>query len=140
MPDFLSGAWLDALDRAVSAHPASTDGEPALLVIEQVVADVPELGEVRYRVVVERGRLRVVVPTRDDPAPDVRFTTDYATAVALAQGHTNAQSALAAGRLRLGGDVSLLGRHAELFAAVEDRAAELRAATSYPQPADGPRT
>jgi SCP-2 sterol transfer family protein len=140
VPDFLSGAWLDALDGALSAHPAPSDGEPASLVIEQVVAEVPGRGEVRYRVVVERGRLRVVVPARDAPAPDVRFTTDYGTAVALARGRTNAQSALAAGKLRLGGDVSLLGRHTELFTVLEDCGAELRAATTYPEPADAPRT
>jgi predicted lipid carrier protein YhbT len=138
--EFLSGSWLDAFDRALTSHPVQALTDLAPFVIEQVVVGVPDRGEVRYRIVAERGGLHVVEAARDQSAPDVRFTTDYRTAVALAQGRTNAQSALALGRLRLGGDISLLGQHAELFAALEDRGAELRASTTYPEPVDGLRT
>jgi SCP-2 sterol transfer family protein len=140
VPEFLSGSWLDEFDRALAAHPTQGLTDTAPLVLEQVVLDVPGRGEVRYRIVAERGRLHVVVPTSEDPAPDVRFVTDYGTAVALARGLTNAQSALAEGKLRLGGDLSLLGRRAELFAALDDCGAELRASTTYADPADGRRT
>ena len=140
MTEFLSGAWFAAFDRAVAGHRAPGVADAVPLVIEQVVLDVPDRGEVRYRIVAEGACFHVVIPASDEPAPDVRFTTDYATAVALNQGRTNAQSALAEGRLRLGGDISRLGPQAELFATLVDCAAELRASTTYPEPVDGPHT
>jgi len=140
VPEFLSGAWLSAFDRALAAHPSPRLTDLTPLVVEQVVLDVPGRGEVRYRIVAERRRLHLVVPANDDGAPDLRFTTDYGTAVGLARGDTNAQSALAEGKLRLGGDISVLGHRAELFAALEDCGAELRAATTYADPFDGSRT
>ena len=57
--------------------------------------------------------------------------TDYATAVALTRGETNAQSALARGALRVGGDVRVLLEHGSAVAAWHDAAAALRARTDF---------
>jgi hypothetical protein len=132
VPEFLSPAWLHELDTAVRASPELSALKP--IRIEQVVSGVPHQGEVRYRIVVDDGGARVHVDGERDQAADVRLTTDYATAVAIAAGKENAQSALADGRLRLGGQVDLLVRRAPAFAALGDATAALRAVTTFPPP------
>ena len=129
MPEFLSDAWLAALDDALRAVPAVAAVDP--LVIEQVVHDVPGRGRVRYCVRVDADGARV---DGGDGAAEVRLTTDYATAVAIARGRESAQQALAAGRLRLGGDVDLLVRTAPVLSALSDAAATVRSATTYAAP------
>jgi hypothetical protein len=98
-----------------------------------VVSGVPGRGEVRYRLEVGADGARVtgIEPSAGTPF-DVRLTTDYPTAVAISCGRENAQIALARGRLRLGGNVDTLVRHADALAALDDATAELRAATTYP--------
>jgi len=133
VPEFLSRAWLTQLEAALDASP--TVAALAPLVIEQVVTRVPGQGEVRYRISLAAGRARVIAGDDADGAtPDVRLTTDYETAVAIATGEQNAQIALAHGRLRLGGNVELLVRRAEGFAALDDATAALRAVTTYRSP------
>ncbi|MDP9335284.1 MAG: SCP2 sterol-binding domain-containing protein, partial [Actinomycetota bacterium] len=107
MPEFLSETWLEELDRAVRDSVSVSALAP--IVIEQVVVDVPGRGEVRYRLRVDGDGARVTGGGAAEPA-DLRLTTDYATAVAIAVGRENAQIALAHGRLRLGGDVDTLIR------------------------------
>ena len=131
MPEYLSEMWLDELDRAVRASVSVSALAP--IVIEQVVHDVPGRGEVRYRFRVDRDGARVTEGDAPEP-PDVRLTTDYPTAVAIALGKENAQIALARGRLRLGGDVDTLVRRADALGALDDATAGLRAATTYPSP------
>jgi hypothetical protein len=131
VPEFLSEIWLGELDRAVRASACVSALAP--IVIEQVVHDVPRRGEVRYRIRVDDNGARVTgggTPER----PDVRLTTDYPTAVAIALGKENAQIALAHGRLRLGGDIDALARRAGALAALDDATAALRAATTYRSP------
>lgn len=98
--------------------------------IEPVVRDVPTRGEVRYRLVFDRGRCAVV--GAEGEAADVRLETDYVTAVALSRGTANAQAALADGRLRVSGDVARLATHASALARLDDLFAALRAGTAYP--------
>jgi hypothetical protein len=129
--EYLSEKWLDELDRALRASVSVSALAP--IVIEQVVHDVPGRGEVRYRFRVDRDGARVTEGVASEP-PDVRLTTDYPTAVAIALGQENAQIALARGRLRLGGDVETLVRRADALGALDDATAALRAATTYPSP------
>jgi hypothetical protein len=129
VPEFLSEGWLSALDDAVRASPGVSVLAP--MVIEQVVGAVPGRGEVRYRFRIDAGGARVTAGAADD-APDVRLSTDYATAVAIARGKENAQVALAHGRLRLGGDIDVLVRRADALTALDDATADLRASTTYP--------
>ena len=132
VPEFLSPAWLHELDAAVRAAPELTSLNP--IEIEQVVSDVPRQGEVRYRIVVDDGGAAVCVDGDPEHAADVRMTTDYATAAAIAAGKENAQTALADGRLRLGGRIDLLVRRTPAFAALGDATAALRAVTTFPPP------
>jgi hypothetical protein len=132
VPDFLSPEWLRELDAAVRAEPELSALGP--VEIEQVVTGVPGRGEVRYRIVVDADGARVVGPEAYRHAADVRFTTDYATAVAIAAAKENAQAALADGRLQLAGSVDALVRRAAAFTALGDATAALRAATTFPPP------
>ncbi len=137
MPEYLSDAWVAALDGALQASASVAAVAP--LVIEQVVRDVPGHGEVRYRVWIDaRGGHAGPTATGDarDAPPDIRLSTDYGTATAIARGSENAQTALARGRLQLGGTVDVLSRHADALAALGDATAELRATTTYGAGAD----
>jgi SCP-2 sterol transfer family protein len=129
VPAFLSEIWLRDLDAAVRA--ATGVSALAPIVIEQVVRAVPGRGEVRYHFRVDADGATVAEGGPPEPA-DVRLTTDYDTATAIALGRENAQSALARGRLRLGGDIDTLVRGAAILAALDDATAALRAATTYP--------
>jgi hypothetical protein len=125
--------WLRELDLAVRASAGVCALAP--IVIEQVVSDVPGRGEVRYRFQVDGDGARVTAGRAGNAdAPDVRLTTDYDTAVAIAVGKENAQIALARGRLRLGGNVDSLVRRADALGALDDATAVLRANTTYPSP------
>jgi len=131
VPEFLSEIWLRELDRAVRATAGVAVAEP--IVIEQVVCDVPGKGEVRYRFRVDRDGASVAAGA-DEHAPDVRLTTDYDTAVAIARGLENAQIALANGRLRFGGNIDTLVRSAPALGALDDATVALRNSTTYPSP------
>ncbi len=135
MPEYLSDAWVDALDDALQASATvAAVAAVAPLVIEQVVRDVPAHGEVRYRVWIDAhgGHAgRIAAGSERDTPPDIRLSTDYGTATAIARGSENAQTALARGRLQLGGTVDVLTRHADALAALGDATAALRAATTY---------
>lgn len=128
MTEFLSAEWIDQLDAALRAAP-NLDGGP--FVLEQVVNEVPRRGVVRYRLVVADGTARV---SRESDAPvDVRLTTDYETAVAIARGDANAQVALSQGRLRITGDSEALTRHADELRQLATAGAELRPTTTFPR-------
>lgn len=131
---FLSDEWLRALDDALRRGLAGGPN-PARVTFEQVVTGVPGPDgpvEVRYRIVVSDGGAHL---TRvGDAAADVSCRTDYATAVAIARGECNAQTALAAGRLRVGGDPKKLAAAAAVLANVDDAAAALRGSTTFPPP------
>jgi hypothetical protein len=131
VPEFLSPEWLNDLDAAVRATPELASVGP--IAIEQAISGVPHRGDVRYRMIVDGGGAHVTTADAREAA-DVRLTTDYATAVAIATGKENAQAALADGRLRLGGSVDVLIRRAAAFAALGDATAALRDVTTFPSP------
>lgn len=136
MADFLSDQWIAelanacALARAAGAPDQDATGDR--LVIEPAVRDVPGRGVVRYRVSFDGSGCTVEAAGADSSAAHVNLETDYATAVDLARGEMNAQAALAAGRLRVVGDVARLTAHAGALARFDDLFAAVRAATSYP--------
>ena len=94
MAEFLSDEWLAALDAAAHDNADDGSGDTDALAVEPVVRGVPGRGDVRYRVTCDTV-VRSVTPSRDRDPADVHIETDYATAVALARGELNAQSALA---------------------------------------------
>src|SRR5438093_367842 len=91
--EFLSDEWIAALDAAARATQVDA-GDADSLAVEPVVRGVPGRGDVRYRVTCDTG-VRAVTRSPDGESADVRIETDYATAVALARGQLNAQTALA---------------------------------------------
>jgi hypothetical protein len=132
VPEFLSQAWIRELDAAVRAAPELSALRP--IEIEQVVTGVPRRGEVRYRIVVDDRGARVDDGNEHGYAAEVRLTTDYATACAIAAGKENAQAALADGRLRIGGSLDVFVRRAPAFAALGDATAALRGITTFAAP------
>jgi hypothetical protein len=132
MAAYLSDDWIAALDGALSAAAGIQDLAP--LLVEQVVTGVPGRGEVRYRISVDGNGGHARPARADDPAADLRLTTDYPTAVAIARGAQNAQIALAQGRLRLGGNLESVAPHGRALGVLGDIAAKLRDTTTFAAP------
>ncbi|MCU1378591.1 MAG: hypothetical protein JWN29_1574 [Acidimicrobiales bacterium] len=118
MPVFLSDEWVEAL--AAAAATAEVD-PAATLAVRQVVDDVS------WTVRVAGGQVTI---DRDDSA-DLTIATDRATAEALVRGDLAIQDAFAAGRLRLGGDLSKLLAAANGLAGLDAAYAGVRADTTY---------
>jgi SCP-2 sterol transfer family len=125
---YLSDAWIDALDAALGSAAGLCALAP--LVVEQIVTETPT-GTVRYRITIDDEGACARRSGDTEHEPDLRFTTDYPTAVAIASGHENAQTALAAGRLRIGGAVEALTGRADAWTALADASAALRAETTF---------
>jgi len=126
---FLSDEWIGELGRALETGidlGTGTDG--VALTVQQIVTGTRD-GEVAYCVVIDHDRAHVI-PGRA-ATPDVTFTQDYATAAAISAGGESAQSAFMTGRLRLGGDVSVLLDHQEALARLTDLFAVVRSTTTY---------
>ena len=121
---FLTDAWIDALGTAAEA--AVVDPE-LTVVVQQVVVD--DGSEVTYAVRVADGRVSVTAGRADDA--DISFTQDLDTARAIARGELAAQAAFMDGRLRVGGDLRDLLRHASALAALDDVFAPARTATDW---------
>jgi putative sterol carrier protein len=125
--EFLSPAWIAELDRALGALELSSGSAP--FVIEQRIT-LPDGSTHVHHVIAGDGRFRAAPGPA--AASDLVLTTDLETAIAIQRGAVNAQFALAAGHLRLGGDLDRLRAHADLFGTLDDVFAEVRASTSYP--------
>jgi hypothetical protein len=136
--EFLSDEWIAALADTCRDTDVNERAEQPL-VVEPVVVDVPNRGEVRYRVLFDDQTCTVERRSSHAPPADIRLETDYRTAVALARGEMNAQVALAEGTLRLSGDVARLAARASALARLDDRFAAVRATTTYPDAADAGR-
>ncbi|HEU5082904.1 MAG TPA: SCP2 sterol-binding domain-containing protein [Acidimicrobiales bacterium] len=129
--EFLSDDWLAAMDAAARRRPVPADDPWAdvSLVVEQVVTGGP-----RWRLVIDRGQCSVQPLTADaDPGtePDVRLTSDRATAAAIASGQRPALEAFIAGDLVLGGDVRSLLEHRVAVEVLGDLFAEVKAGTEF---------
>lgn len=131
---FLSDEWVAALDAAAASSAGLAQALAGVhLVVEQGVTGPGPDDVVTYHVTVDDGRVSV----RPGPAtaPTVRFRQDRATAAAIASGETSAQRAFMTGRLRVGGDLSVLANHGEALSELGDVFASVRAETE-PEAAD----
>jgi predicted lipid carrier protein YhbT len=120
---------MDAARRALAGHVGLKQATVEVtLTLEQAVTGGPD-GPVRWHVRLDHGAVDLV----EGPAPhaDLRFTASYGTAAGIASGAVAAQRAFAEGRLRVGGDVSLLVAHHRTLAALDDALADLRSRTSF---------
>ncbi|GEM_PF-325470 len=126
---FLSPEWLEEL-RAAATRSARLPDDLAEVsaTFQQVVREAPG-GEVAYAIRIAGGHVEVEPGPPD--APDLTFTTDYVTAVAMNQGRLTAQEALTSGRLRVRGNLDVLAADARALGAVDDLFADVRARTTY---------
>jgi hypothetical protein len=126
---YLSPEWMDAARRALADDDTH---RPALagvkVTVEQTVEDGPD-GPVTWHITIADGHM-ALAPGPADHA-DLRITTGWETAAAVAAGTLAAQRAFVEGRLRLGGDLALLLTHQRALAAVDDVLAPVRALTTY---------
>lgn len=126
---YTSPEWIEAAGRALAGDPALKQATLEVrLVLEHVVTLTPT-GTVTWHVTVDHGA--VSLDAGPAPAADLRFTTTYGTAAQIAAGALGAQRAFAEGRLRVGGDLSLLVAHQRTLAGVDDALAAVRAETTY---------
>jgi putative sterol carrier protein len=133
MARFLSDEWIADLDRAASSSDALrvATGDFSLTV-QQVVtepADRSDTEATTWFVSIDHGA--IAVRAGRATRPDVTFTQDRATATAVGRGELSAQAAFMLGRLRVGGEVSLLTAHQGAFAGLDDVFAEVRDRTTY---------
>lgn len=125
---YLSSEWFDAASHALADDPGLPTATAGLrLTLQQTVTGVPGAdGDVCWHLVFEDG-VRLVRGPSD--AADLRFTTSYPTAAAIAAGELGAPIAFIRGELKVGGDLTLLTTHQRPLAAVHDALAEVRKVT-----------
>jgi hypothetical protein len=123
---YLSEEWFGQ----VGAAPGDTGAEPsdATLVLQHIVTGGPG-GEVSYHVRLSATGAEIVRGRASHP--DVTFAEDYATAAAIASGTLTAPTALLAGHIRIGGDMSPLIAHQDVLAVGDPVPAAVRAETTY---------
>jgi putative sterol carrier protein len=130
MVGYLSDAWMHELDTAAKASEALQRAAAGVrLTVQQVVTGGPD-GDVTFHLDIADGNVSVAPGAAPDP--DVTFTQDHETAVAIGRGDLSAQAAFMAGRLRVGGSVALLMEQQRAFAGIDDVFAEVRSRTTYP--------
>jgi hypothetical protein len=121
---YLSDEWIEAADTALSEgwDAAADDGDGTT--IAYTVSGTPQ-GKVTYHLHFgpEGAGIASGLPDAD---PDVTMELDYDTAREIERGEASAQVAFMQGRIKLGGDVTVLLRGAERLAAVGDVLASLR--------------
>ena len=125
MVRFLTPEWIAALDAA--AREAAVPVGVRLTIQQIVTSDGDD--DVRYHLVLDEGRLRVL--PGETEAADVTLVQTREVAAALSRGELNAQRALEAGRLKLRGDIGHLAKEGKALGAIEDVFAAVRAETSY---------
>jgi hypothetical protein len=124
---YLSPEWLEAARLAIAADPSLAHATAGVrLTIEHVVVDAPG-GTVRWHLTIDDGDVALTEGRAVDP--DLRFTTDYATASRIAAGTVGAQRAFVEGRLRVGGDLAALIRYQKALATIDDALAGVRVRT-----------
>ena len=130
-----SDEWIAAFNEAVAGLEPDAGASFRML---QVVQGGPE-GTLRIVLSVHEGRVALervqdAEPASQDaePAPPVEVTVSvqFDDALALAQGELDPARLLAAGRVRVRGDLSVLVRGQELLAAATARLGSLSAETS----------
>ncbi len=130
MARYLSPEWLAEADAAAAASTSLREATATVsLVVQQEVSGGPD-GDTAYHVVVDHGAVSVVPGMAAQP--DVTFTEDHTTAVAIGRGELSAQAAFMVGKLRVSGDLERLLTHQDAFSGIDDVFNELRAGTTWP--------
>ncbi len=126
---YLSDEWMQAADETLRGDDElSAAAGDATLTIQYDVSGAPG-GAKQYALIVEGGTVGIEAGKHPD-AP-VSFSLDYDTAVEIAKGELAAQAAFMQGRLKLGGDVTVLVRQHALLDRMGDALGELRERTTF---------
>lgn len=126
---YLSDEWIEAAGAALEvAPPLDSDPSDATTSIQYEVTAAPG-GKVKYALVLEAGRIRIEPGTFADAS--VSFALDYTTAADIAQGNLSAQAAFMQGRLKLGGNVTVLVEQRGILDGAADVLGELRTVTTF---------
>lgn len=106
--------------------PAPAGDEPVMVQYEVTAAPG---GKRSYALRFDTGGVALELGSHSDASAS--FSLDYETAAAIARGELSAQAAFMQGRLKLGGDVTVLVRQHALLDGLDDALADLRARTEY---------
>ena len=130
-----SDEWIAGFSQAVAGLELEPDVSFRML---QVVLGSPE-GTLHLVLSVRDGRVTLervtqadaeIAPKEGNPAPQVTIALQFDDALALAQGELEPARLLAAGRVRVRGDLSVLVRGQALLAAAAGRLGSLSAETT----------
>jgi putative sterol carrier protein len=126
---YLSDEWLEEFDRALEGYAALRAASRGVSVtVQHVISGGPD-GERAYHVLIEDGKVHI--RSGHVPDPTVTFRGDYTTSAAIANGELSAQAAFGSGRLRVGGDLSVLMEQQVVFAGFDAATDSLRGRTEY---------
>ncbi len=135
MTRFLSPDWVEAFNAALADVELSPPGPEAGLAVRdgrfsmgQVVTGGPD-GEVHTTFRVEDRRVTMTAGESDDAEVTIRLTWD--DAVAMAGGALAPGEAIAAGRVRVRGDLAVLAEAQTVLGVVQPHLQELRDRTEY---------
>jgi putative sterol carrier protein len=129
---YLSPEWMEAAGRALAGDPRLAEATKGVrLTLEQAV-DAGSAGEIRWHIVIDDGR--VTLAEGRAARFDVRISTSFDTAAQIAAGLLAAQRAFVDGRLRVGGDLTVLVAHQRTLGSIDDALAELRRNTTFETP------
>ncbi len=141
MPRFYSPEWVEQFNQALAGIEVegAAPGDASLAAgerevrVAQVVRDVPARSDpLTVTLVVADRRLHLELDRgADGPAPDVTVSLDYADAAAMSRGDLTPAEAVATGRIRVRGDLSVLVAVHGLLTAAGPRLAGLSAGTDY---------
>ncbi|MCP4434484.1 MAG: SCP2 sterol-binding domain-containing protein [Actinomycetia bacterium] len=127
---YLDDEWMVAADKALADGWASVDEQgDSETTIGYTVKGAPS-GKVTYTVRFGPDGAGVSAG-KPEGDPSATMELDYDTAAEIAQGESSAQVAFMQGRLKLGGDVTLLIRGADQLAAAGDALGSLRDQTQF---------
>ena len=129
MAKYLSVEWIDDLHASASANRDLQElSRRHRLRVTETVTGAPD-GDVSYHLILGEGTIRIAAGPGEDS--DVCFAQDYATAVGLATGALNAQTAFVSGQLRVTGDMDLLMASQPVFAALDAVFSDVRGRTEF---------
>ena len=126
---YLSLAWIRELTREVAESETMRElAQEHSIGVTQVVTDGPE-GDVTYHLQVGDGAASFGAGAADPE--HVKMVQDWATAVAVATGASNAQDAFINGKIRLAGDQQALLGAQPVFGALDQIFSTVRERTRY---------
>jgi putative sterol carrier protein len=129
VPRYLSSEWFDDLNSAARRSSQVTEAAAGTtLTLQQVVTGGPD-GEVLYWVRVSNGTVQA--GPGEAAHADATIVQSWETAVAIASGEMDVESALMAGKVRVSGNMAPLMESRSSLEGLNAALAEVRGRTTY---------